>query len=114
MSAIANSNHPEDKNKIPRTQTVWRNLSWQKLTSVMVAIALCFTLTACGGSNKPTAKNEVVSKQPEILKFTEVSPPSEIQRLSRLLDSYTPQISILSPAPNQVLTETEVAVKFDV
>ncbi|MBD2149942.1 hypothetical protein H6F44_07380 [Pseudanabaena sp. FACHB-1277] len=114
MSAIANSNHPEDKNKIPRTQTVWRNLSWQKLTSVMVAIALCFTLTACGGSNKSTAKNEVVSKQPEIVKFTEVSPPSEIQRLSRLLDRYTPQISILSPAPNQVLTETEVAVKFDV
>jgi hypothetical protein len=114
MSAIANSNHPEDKNKMPRTQSSWRNRPWQKLTSVMVAIALCFTLTACGGSSKPTATTKVSSKVTESIKFTEVSPPSEIQRLSRLLDRYAPQVSILSPKPNEVLTDTEVAVKFDV
>jgi len=113
MSAIADSNHPKDKNKNPKTKTFWRNLPWQKLTSVMVAIALCLALTACGGSNKPVATKDV-SKPSESIKLTEVSPPTEIQRLSRILDRYNPQISILSPKPDQVLTDTEVAVKFDV
>ncbi len=113
MSAIANSNQPEDKPKTSRVQSYWRNIPWKKLSSLMMAIALCFYLTACGGDNKPVSKapdKKVVTS----INITEVSPPKEIQRLSRLLDRYTPQVSIVSPKPDEVLNDTQVSVKFDV
>ncbi|MDX2256568.1 MAG: hypothetical protein NW214_13725 [Pseudanabaenaceae cyanobacterium bins.39] len=112
MSAIANSNHPEDKSKTSKTSYFGRNHPWLKLTSLLVAIALCFTLTACGGGNKNVTKTGA-SSLPSV-KFTEVSPPSEIQRLSRQLDQYEPKISILSPKADEILNDGEVSVKFDV
>jgi len=113
MSAIANSNQPEDKPKTSRVQSYWRNIPWKKLSSLVMAIALCFYLTACGGDNKPVSKapdKKVVSS----INITEVSPPKEIQRLSRLLDSYAPQVIIISPKPDEILNDTQVSVKFDV
>ena len=113
MSAIANSNQPEDKPKTSRVSSYWRNIPWKKLSSLVMAIALCFYLTACGGNNKPVSKapdKKVVTS----INITEVSPPTEIQRLSRLLDGYAPQVSIVSPKPDEVLNDTQVSVKFDV
>ncbi|NUN63917.1 hypothetical protein HCU40_03915 [Pseudanabaena biceps] len=117
MSAIANSNQPEDKSKTSRVKSYWHNklvdLPWKKLSSLVIAIALCFYLTACGNNNKP---DTVAPSQPVSISagITEVSPPNEIQRLSRLLDLYEPQINILSPRPEQVLTDTQVSIKLDV
>lgn len=113
MSAIANSNQPEDKPKTSRVQSYWRNIPWKKLSSLVMAIALCFYLTACGGDNKPVSKVPDKKVVPSI-NISEVSPPKEIQRLSRLLDRYTPQVSIVSPKPDEVLNDTQVSVKFDV
>ncbi|GBO53927.1 hypothetical protein APA_1875 [Pseudanabaena sp. lw0831] len=113
MSAIANSNQPEDKPKTSRVSSYWRNIPWKKLSSLVMAIALCFYLTACGGNNKPVSKatdKKVVTS----INLTEVSPPTEIQRLSRLLDGYAPQVSIVSPKSDEVLNDTQVSVKFDV
>jgi hypothetical protein len=113
MSAIANSNQPEDKPKTSRVQSYWRNIPWKKLSSLVMAIARCIYLPACGGDNKPVSKapdKKVVSS----INIPEVSPPKEIQRLSRLLDRYTPQVSIISPKPDEVLNDTQVSVKFDV
>jgi hypothetical protein len=116
MSAIANSNRPEDKPKASRVKsywhTYWHNSPWKKLASLVMAIALCFYLTACGDEQKTEIKAPV--QKSETINITEVSPPAEIQRLSRLLDSYEPQVSILSPKPDQVLDDTSVSVKFDV
>jgi hypothetical protein len=78
-----------------------------------MAIALCFYLTACGGDNKPVSKAPTATLAPNI-NITEVSPPTEIQRLGRLLERYTPQVSIVSPKPDEVLNDTQVSVKFDV
>ena len=113
MSAIANSNQPEDKPKTSRVSSYWRNIPWKKLSSLLMAIALCFYLTACGGDNKPVSKAPTATVAPNI-NITEVSPPNEIQRLGRLLERYTPQVSIVSPKPDEVLNDTQVSVKFDV
>ncbi|PZO37296.1 MAG: hypothetical protein DCF19_19140 [Pseudanabaena frigida] len=115
MSAIANSNQPEDKPKTSRVKAYWQNIPWKKLSSLLVAIALCFYLTACGGDSKPVSKKDT-GKKVDIAttKVIEVSPPTEIQKLSRLLDSYEPQVSIVSPKPEEVLNDSQVAVKFDV
>jgi hypothetical protein len=78
-----------------------------------MAIALCFYLTACGGDNKPVSKAPTATVVSNI-NITEVSPPTEIQRLGRLLERYTPQVSIVSPKPDEVLNDTQVSVKFDV
>ncbi len=113
MSAIANSNQPEDKPKTSRVKSYWRNIPWKKLSSLVMAIALCFYLTACGGDNKPVNKSPdkkvVISTN-----IAEVSPPKEIQRLSRMLDRYAPQVSIISPKSDEILNDTQVSVKFDV
>lgn len=119
MSAIANSNQPEDKPKTSRVQAYWRNIHlgnfpWKKLSSLVIAIALCFYLTACGGDNKPVSKAPVKKVETVATNIVEVSPPTEIQRLSRLLDRYEPQVSIVSPKPDEVLNSDQVAVKFDV
>jgi len=114
MSAIANSNQPEDKPKTSRVQAYWRNIPWKKLTSLVMAIALCFYLTACGGDSKPVSKAPVQKVETIVTKVVEVSPPTEIQRLSRLLDRYEPQVSIVSPKPDEVLNSDQIAVKFDV
>ena len=112
MSAIANSNQPEEKPKTSRVKAYWRNIPWKKLSSLVMAIALCFYLTACGGGNKSASKTS--DQKVASINITEVSPPTEIQRLSRLLDGYAPQVSIVSPKPDEVLNDTQVSVKLGV
>lgn len=114
MSAIANSNQPEDKPKTSRVKSYWRNIPWKKLSSLVMAIALCFYLTACGGDTKAVSKNTPAPKAEATIPIIEVSPPTEIQRLSRLLDTYEPQVSIISPKPDEVLNDNQVSIKFDV
>ncbi len=113
MSAIANSNQTEDKLKTSQVLSCQRIVYWKKFATLLIAIALCFSLTACGGKGKSAASN-ATSKQAETNSISEVSPPSEIQRLSKFLDRYEPQVSIVSPKPEEVLNDTQVAVKFDV
>ena len=127
MSAIANSNQSENKPKTSRFQSYWRLLHWNKFhwkkfhwnkfhwnkfASLLMAIALGFYLTACSSDSKTATKSSI--NKNASANITEVSPPAEIQRLSRLLDRYEPQISIVSPKPEEVLNDTQVAVKFDV
>ncbi len=111
MSAIANSNQPEGKPKSSRVQAYWQNINWKKLASLVTAIALCFYLTACGDNSKSTNKASVDIATASIV---EVSPPTEIQRLSRLLDQYEPKVNIVSPKADEVLNDDQVAVKLDV
>lgn len=47
-------------------------------------------------------------------KISEASPPEVIQQLKPLLDQYQPQVSIVSPRPNEVLEDNTVSVKFNV
>ena len=111
MSAIANSNQPEDQPKSSRVRAYWQNINWKKLASLVTAIALCFYLTACGNASKSAIKESVKAATADII---EVSPPTEIQRLSRLLDQYEPKVNIVSPKADEVLNDEQVAVKLDV
>ncbi|MGK7931634.1 MAG: hypothetical protein AB4041_09395 [Microcystaceae cyanobacterium] len=47
-------------------------------------------------------------------KLAEVTPPSAIRQLSQSLDQYQPQVRILSPQPNQLLSDKTVQVSLDV
>lgn len=79
---------------------------WEKLrpvVSVFVIICLAFWLAACGG--KGTKLGQV-----KTLSISEISPPAEIQRLNRFLDRYMPQVSIISPQPDEVLATTDVTI----
>jgi hypothetical protein len=46
-------------------------------------------------------------------KVSEVSPPSVIQQLKPLLDKYQPQVSIVSPRPNEILQDDTVSIQFN-
>lgn len=47
-------------------------------------------------------------------KISETSPPSVIQELRQELDEYQPQVTILSPKPNEILLDNQVTVRFQV
>ncbi|MGA7932811.1 MAG: hypothetical protein WCA35_04465, partial [Kovacikia sp.] len=47
-------------------------------------------------------------------KVSETSPPSAIQELGQELENYQPQIVILSPKPDEVLSNSKVSVRFQV
>lgn len=47
-------------------------------------------------------------------KISEVSPPGVIQLLRQDLDRYQPQVKILTPKPDQVITDNTLAVNFQV
>lgn len=46
--------------------------------------------------------------------LAETPPPPVIQALRKALDDYQPQVSILTPKPNEVLTDNTVSVRFQV
>jgi len=69
-----------------------------------LALVCAWTLTACGSKGEVSARRTVT--------ITEVSPPAEIQRLSRFLDRYQPQVQILTPAAEAVLDTDAVTVQL--
>ncbi|MDJ0660840.1 MAG: hypothetical protein QNJ42_15335 [Crocosphaera sp.] len=47
-------------------------------------------------------------------KLTEVAPPTVIQELKEILAQYHPQVTIISPKPQQMFSETNVSVELEV
>jgi hypothetical protein len=86
---------------------------WQRLIGLAMAIVLMFCLTACGG-DRPVASQAIKAKKIETATISEVSPPSEIQRLNQILDRYEPQLTIVSPQPDTILQENKVTVQLSV
>jgi hypothetical protein len=88
-----------------------------KLVGTLMVIML---LGACSSSTseissapKPNLSAVKLTQSPKIT-ISEVSPPSTIQKLSRYFDAYEPQVKIIEPKPDQILTDTKVTVKFEV
>ncbi|MBD2090254.1 hypothetical protein H6F67_10355 [Microcoleus sp. FACHB-1515] len=89
-----------------------RILGWRRAIVSVMAIALCFTLWACGGDRPPVAgKGEPTRLGSRI---SEVAPPAVIEELRSELEQYQPQVSIVSPRPDEVLDDNQVTVKFRV
>jgi len=77
---------------------------------------LVLGLSSCGEkavsqdvSVSPREKPQEISQQ-----FTEVAPPEVIQELRPTLEVYRPQVTIITPQPNEVLQDSTVTVRLQV
>jgi hypothetical protein len=95
-----------------------QNLGKFKALSILLLMALC--LGACNSSEPKNfnSSTNLTSASTNIsagkVTISEVSPPPAIQKLSRSFDAFEPQIKILEPKSDQILTDTKVAVRFEV
>lgn len=94
----------------------WRYAAAKGLISFLMAVVLVVSLTSCGDRSEAklpgtTASTQVVKKGGKI---SEVSPPEVIQTLRQDLEQYQPQVTVVSPRPNEVLQDNTVAVRFQV
>ncbi len=82
-------------------------------------LMLVVGLTSCGdkadsqevsiGSGENSPQISQISKQ-----FSEVSPPSVIQELRSTLETYQPQVTIITPKPDEILQDNKVTASFQV
>ncbi|WP_198016615.1 hypothetical protein [Coleofasciculus chthonoplastes] len=96
-----------------------RNLWWKTvraICSVVLVVVLMVGLVACGKSTEtlPPIEEEAPPPTKPVAQLSEVAPPPVIQQLNRRLESYQPQVTILSPTPDQILQDITVSVKFQV
>ncbi|MFE1747824.1 hypothetical protein [Coleofasciculus sp. H7-2] len=84
------------------------------LVSLLMATVLVGSLVGCGDRALTTPSG--TSKPSSSLggQISEVSPPEVIQQLRPALESYQPQVAILSPQTDEVLQATTVAVRLQV
>ncbi len=99
----------------------WRSVARTLLISGLLVCVL--NLWGCGGNSRSEApKTRAVTvrsapKAPPIKlvgKISEVSPPEVIQELRAVLEQYEPQVTIVSPRPNEVLQDDTVSVRLEV
>lgn len=95
-------------------------MNWRCATkgfvSFLVAVSLVVGLGSCGDRSEarlpaPAGSPQLVGKAGKI---SEVSPPEVIQTLRQSLEKYQPQVSIVSPRPNEVLQDNTISVQFQV
>ncbi|NEO87466.1 MAG: hypothetical protein F6J87_24875 [Spirulina sp. SIO3F2] len=75
-------------------------------------LLLCWGLVACGGSSQTAKSLGDRSLQQEAI--AETAPPLSIRTLQPKLAAYQPQVQILTPQPNEILSQTQVAVTVTV
>jgi hypothetical protein len=97
-------------------ETNWWQRLWRSLLTSLMAAVLVFSLIGCGDrastSNNPESLGSSSGKA--LGNISEVSPPPVIQELRQELDNYQPQVTILSPQPDEVLQDNTVTVRFQV
>jgi len=89
-------------------KNIVRNKNLAAWLAIAIVAVVCFCLSACG-SGSPSAT--LASKTSLI---SEVSPPVAIAKLAKLFDQYSPTVKFISPQPDQVLLDNQVAVKIKV
>ncbi|MFB2968510.1 hypothetical protein ACE1CD_06025 [Aerosakkonema sp. BLCC-F183] len=97
--------------------TNWQQRAGKALvTSFLIAGILVLSLTGCGDriSTSGTSDNLNTAPNQNAPKIAEVSPPQVIQELRQALETYQPQVSIVSPQPNEVLNDNTLTVRFQV
>ncbi len=89
------------------------NYRWvnQAMLSLLVLLFCSWGLIGCSESITETSLPP--EPEPEEI-LVEVAPPLLIQQLSSNLDAYQPQVAILNPQIDQVITDTKVEVKLEV
>nr|MDZ8036488.1 hypothetical protein [Nostoc sp. CreGUA01] len=105
---------------------LWQKMVLEKFLSwgfpilkwVMTLVLVC-GLSSCGdkagsqevsiGNQEKGARISQVSKQ-----FSEVAPPTVIQELRPILELYQPQVTIITPKPDEVFSDNKVTARFQV
>ncbi|WP_404799806.1 hypothetical protein [Anabaenopsis elenkinii] len=83
----------------------------------LVTLVLVLTLTGCGQKADSQEVPSIPRNSPQKIsqisqQFSEVSPPQVIQELKLSLENYRPQVKIVTPQPDEVIQDTQVAVSF--
>ena len=101
-----------------------RGTNVRGIFSFLMAAVLVWSLVGCGDSLRdssasrietpPPLNTEGVSKTQIAGTLSEVAPPPVIQQLSQSLETYQPQVTIVSPSADEVLQDTKVSVQFQV
>ena len=99
-------------------RNLWR-IPGKTFLAIALAILLGFSLLPSDRSlAAPVRSRSTKVEQAKNTKLSgrlsEVSPPPGIQELGQILEGYQPQVSILSPRPDEVLSETTASVRFQV
>lgn len=94
----------------------WPHRGIKKLVSSLMVLALIFCLASCNDRTSISQSSQKSNPAPtrNIPKIAEVSPPSTIQELRQVLESYRPQVKILSPGSGEVLQDNTATVKLQV
>ncbi len=92
-------------------------LGWIKAMSLSLVLVAVVSIGGCqpnGSLSSAPPSLSPVTPPITSTKIKEVSPPASIQELNRSFDQVQPQVKIISPVPDQLLTETSVAIKLQV
>ncbi|RCJ42418.1 hypothetical protein A6770_34900 [Nostoc minutum NIES-26] len=81
-----------------------------------MTLALVLNLASCGEKAVSQEVSIGYKEKPQQIsqQFSEVSPPDVIQELRPALEIYRPQVTIVTPKPDEVLQENTVTVSFQV
>lgn len=83
--------------------------------SILLVFLMGIGITGCGDrANFPSFSSSRPAAQSQPAKIKEVAPPDLIRDLRRDLESYQPQVQILSPRPDEVLQTQSATVRFSV
>ncbi|MBD2437218.1 hypothetical protein [Nostoc sp. FACHB-110] len=79
-------------------------------------LVLAIGLSSCGDRAASQDVSVVSTERPPQMsqQFNEVAPPDVIQELRQTLEIYRPQVTIISPQPNEFLQDTTVTVRLQV
>ncbi|MEH1891099.1 MAG: hypothetical protein V7K92_17170 [Nostoc sp.] len=85
----------------------------------VMTLVLVLSLTSCGekvgsqevstGYRENPAQISQISKQ-----FSEVSPPAVVQELRTILEVYQPQVTIVTPKPDEIFQDNKITASFQV
>ncbi len=85
------------------------------LIKVLMVMIIILNLTGCGEKVVSQEVFEKLAARPKISgQISEVAPPVIIQELGHFLSAYQPQVSIITPQPEEVLQDNTVKARFQV
>ncbi len=82
----------------------------------LIILLLVLSITSCGEKAVSQEVSAGYKQKPQQIsqQFSEVSPPAVIQELRSSLEVYQPQVTILTPQPDEVLEDDKVTVRLQV
>ncbi len=92
----------------------WRIKAFS-IAKFLIALVLVLNLTACGEKAVSQDTPIELPERPKITgKISEVAPPAVIQELRESLEKYQPQVTIVTPDSDEILSDKTVKVRFQV